>query len=163
MERKKRQTRKTKGRPCVITSDVLEKLIGAFQMGLSIREAAAFVGISKTAICDYLAKNPEFKDNVKTLQIKPSTLAKVTIYGALAAGDIEVSRWFLERQSKRESEKERARLMRVQRQEIERASNPESLPDAIVDLTGHWARVDAYFSSRKPESEKQEGETKAGD
>lgn len=141
-----RKTKKTRGRQKAITPEVVEKLITAFKMGLSVREAAAFVNVSKTAIYDYLAKNPEFKDNVKTLQFTPSMLAKVAIYGAIAAGDIEICKWFLERETKRFSERERARLIRVQRKEIERSSNPELLQSGLEDINSHWSRVNAYFT-----------------
>lgn len=160
MERKK-QTRKTRGRQKAITPEVVEKLITAFKMGLSVREAAAFVNVSKTAIYDYLAKNPEFKDNVKTLQFTPSMLAKVAIYGAIAAGDIDTCKWLLERDTKRFSERERARLIRVQRKEIERSSNPELLQSGIEDFNNHWAKVNAYFTGNlvidkdKPEETKE--------
>lgn len=157
MERKNRK----RGRPKAMTEEVLEKLITAFKMGLSIREAAAFVNVSKTAIYDYLAKNPEFKDNVKTLQFTPSMLAKVAIYGAIAAGDIDTCKWLLERDTKRFSERERARLIRVQRKEIERSSNPELLQSGIEDFNNHWAKVNAYFTGKlvidndKPEETKE--------
>lgn len=153
-----RKRKNEKGRPSVITDEVIKKLIAAFKMGLSIREAAAFADVSKTAIYEFIDSNTEFKDKIKTLQATPSMLAKVAIYGAIAAGDLEICKWHLDRQAKRELERERAGLIRLQKKELERANNPESLPDAIVDLTGHWARVDAYFSSREQESEKQEGE-----
>ena len=155
-----RKRKSEKGRPGVITDEVIKKLITAFKMGLSVREAAAFANISKSTIYEYLAKNPEFKDNVKTLQFTPSMLAKVAIYGAIAAGDLEICKWHLDRETKRQLERERAGLIRLQKKELERASNPELLPDAIVDLAGHWARVDRYFSSGKPESEKQDREQK---
>lgn len=157
---RKKQDKKTESGKTVMTTETIKKLIAGFKQGLSVRECAAFADVSKTAIYDFLSENTEFKDRVKTLQWTPKMLAKLVIVAAIQAGDAQISMWFLEREFKKQTERERARLLRQQRKMLERADNPEQAPDAIVDLAGHWARIDRYFSSGKPESEKQDGEQK---
>lgn len=66
---KKRARRHPKpGRPCKLTPAVLRKLLEAFEVGATINDAAAWAGINRTTLHDWLAKAtqkdaaPEFSD-----------------------------------------------------------------------------------------------------
>ena len=157
---KEKKQEKTPGKKTVMTTETIKKLVAGFKQGLSVRECAAFADVSKTAIYDFLSENTEFKDRVKTLQWTPKMLAKLVVVAAIQAGDAQISMWYLERELKRKTERERQRLMRMQRRTLEMTNKVEALPDAIVDLAGHWSRVDKFFRGEYTEPKKQDGEPK---
>ncbi len=151
-KRKKRQSKPVKFG--IITGEILKDIKTAFKAGLSIREAAAFVKIGKTTLYQFLSDNPEIKEDLLTLKATPSMLAKLAIFAAIESGDIEACKWLLERESKREFERERIGLIRAQKQSLEIAGNFEEAQNAL-QMGEHWARVDAYFNGGKSDGEKQ--------
>ena len=160
MAKEKKQEKTEPGKPTVMSTQTIKKLVAGFKQGLSVRECAAFADVSKTTIYDFLSENTEFKDKVKTLQLTPKMLAKLVIVAAIQAGDVQISMWYLEREFRKQTERERARLLRQQRKTLEMTNKVEALPDAIVDVAGHWARVDKYFRGEYIEPKKQDGEPK---
>ena len=155
---RRKQDKKTDPGKTVINTETIKKLIEGFGKGLSVRECAGYANIGKTTLYNYLSENTEFKDKVKTLQLNPKMLAKLVIVAAIQAGDVQISMWYLERQFKKRTERERAALLRQQRKTLEMTNKVEALPDAIVDVAGHWARVDKYFRGEYTEPKKQERE-----
>ena len=137
--------KKGRGRPPAITDGDKLKIIRAATAGMSIPEIAAFLSVSKTAVINYLERNRKLKDEIETLKNKPKSLAKMIILEELENGNIDVSKWLLERELKLAGERERLKLIRVQREVLKNNNVPDNPPDAIVDLTGHWSRVDRYF------------------
>lgn len=107
-----------KGRPTVITEAVIQTLVEAFRAGASIREAAACAGVSKSAVCNYLKNNLDFQDKIQTLGATPSVMAKMVVFKAIQEGSVDVSRWLLEIELKRSSERERAKTLRAQRKAL---------------------------------------------
>ena len=90
------------GRPTVMTEAVLGKLELLFAKGLSDREACLIVDINPTTLYDYCNTHPDFKERKELLKEKPKTTAKLNIAEAIENGDIENSKWYLERKAKDE-------------------------------------------------------------
>lgn len=113
MAEKKKATKKGKstgksanknkgGRPTVMTAEVVGKLELGFLKDLNITQCCHFAGISRQTFYEYCDKHPEFLDKIEELQSSPSMKAKVNIVDAIEAGDLELSKWWLERKSKDE-------------------------------------------------------------
>ncbi len=158
MRKRKKSRQKSPGRKfAIITGEILKDIKTAFRAGLSVQETAAVVGISKTTLYDFLTDNPEIREDLMTLRATPESLAKLAIFAAIEKGDIETCKWLLDRDAKRSLEKERIALIRAQKQALQIAGNLDDGGEAIIDIAGHWARVDAYFGGGKSDGEKQEG------
>ena len=96
------QEKNKRGRPTVITPEVLRKLEYGFLRGLTDVECCLYAGISKQALYDYCNKNPDFTDRKEDLKKQPSVQAKLNVTEAIDNGDIDLSRWYLERKNKDE-------------------------------------------------------------
>ena len=97
-----KQEKNKRGRPTVITPEVLSKLEYGFMKGLTDAECCLYAGICKQALYDYCNKNPEFTDRKEDLKKQPSVKAKLNVTEAIDNGDIDLSRWYLERKNKDE-------------------------------------------------------------
>lgn len=94
---------KTKlGRPTVMTPKKIGLLQHAFDIGATDEEACVSAQISPSTLYNYQADNPDFLEEKKARKLKPVLLAKETIYNALLAGDINITKWYLERKKKDE-------------------------------------------------------------
>jgi len=89
------------GRPTVITPEVIDKLETAFSMGCTDTEACLYANISRTALFEYMAKNPDFRARREELKDHPMLLARTTVYNALA-DNLANAQWYLERKLKKE-------------------------------------------------------------
>lgn len=87
------------GRPRKITDEVVQKLERSFQAGLSIDQACAANNIARSTFFDYLRKNEDFSHRIKALQIHPQIKAKYNIVNKINEGDINLSKWYLEKTS----------------------------------------------------------------
>jgi hypothetical protein len=90
------------GRKTKITSDVLAKLEEAFLMGCNDEEACLLAEIDPATLYRYCQKNPSFASKKEILKRRPSLIAKKNVIKALENGDVDLSRWYLERRSKEE-------------------------------------------------------------
>lgn len=90
------------GRPTVMTPEVVAKLEEAFMYAFSDAEACLYANISKNALYDYCQRNPEFTNRKELLKKKPNIKAKLNILKGINSGDIDDSKWWLERKSKEE-------------------------------------------------------------
>ena len=90
------------GRPTVMTEERVKKLELGFLKGLNDTECCNYVGISRQTLYDYCAKHPEFADRKEELKTHPSTTAKLNVVEAIENGDVELSKWWLERRNKAE-------------------------------------------------------------
>ena len=91
-----------RGRPTVMTDEVVSKMEYGFMKGLNVTECCHYADISRTAFYDYLEKNPEFADRIEELRSNPSTRAKLNVVEAIENGDTDLSKWWLERKNKEE-------------------------------------------------------------
>lgn len=90
------------GRPTVMTPEKLALLLHAFDIGATDEEACVSAQISPSTLYNYQADHPDFLEEKEARKLKPVLLAKETIYNALLAGDINLSKWYLERKNKSE-------------------------------------------------------------
>lgn len=90
------------GRPSVITPEILAKLEEAFLVGASDLEACFYADISKTALYDYQNANPSFTERKEKLKESLKLRAKINVSRSLNSGDVNDSKWYLERKAKDE-------------------------------------------------------------
>lgn len=93
------------GRPKAITKKVWEALEDAFLLGLSDAEACLKAGITKPTLYDYLEEHPELKERKAVLKENIKMHAKVNIATEIKKGNIELSKYYLERTDKEFSSK----------------------------------------------------------
>lgn len=86
----------------MMTPEIVGKLEYGFLKGLNDTECCLYAGISRQALYDYCNKYPEFADRKEELKKQPSTTAKLNIVEAIDNGDIDISKWYLERRNKEE-------------------------------------------------------------
>lgn len=141
MEERKRP--KGRGRPRKLTEADLEKVETLLRSGLSSRELAGVMGISRKALTTLLKELPaEYRTKIRDLKEHSGALAKMIIHAELESGDPETARWYLQYQMKRETEKARASLMRAQLKVLQ--PEKENLPDALPSQ--YWQKVHDYFT-----------------
>ena len=85
-----------------MTEETLNKLTLAFSKGLSDREACLFANISQQTLYNYCNANPAFLEQKERLKEKPQMQAKLNVVEGIENGDIELSKWYLERKNKGE-------------------------------------------------------------
>lgn len=99
----KKTTKKSNaGRPTVMTEAVVNKLEYGFMKGLTDEQCCLYAGISKQTLYDYCHAHPEFVDRKELLKHNPSVQAKINIAEGIENGDIDTSKWYLERKEKKE-------------------------------------------------------------
>lgn len=89
-----------KGRPTVITQEVLRKLEEAFSLGCTDLEACLYANISKSTLYDYQKANPDFLERKEKLKEAPILLARKTVIDSLK--NPLTAQWYLERKKKDE-------------------------------------------------------------
>lgn len=85
------------GRPTKYTPKTISLLIVAFQNGYNVLEACAYSGISSETFYDWLKSKQGFSDAVDRARAMPNRRAKENVIKALNEGDINASKWWLER------------------------------------------------------------------
>jgi hypothetical protein len=70
--------------------------------GLNKTECCEYAGISRDSFYEYLKKHPDFSDRIEVLQSHPSMKAKINISDRIEKGDVEMSKWYLERKNRDE-------------------------------------------------------------
>lgn len=90
------------GRPTVMTKDVLQKLEYAFMRGLTDLEACDYADIGTTTLYNYCEENPAFRERKEELKQHPTAKARLNVAEAIEGGDVDISKWWLERKVKDE-------------------------------------------------------------
>lgn len=90
------------GRPSRINKDVLSKLEAAFINGFTDEQACIYASISPVTLYRYCEKHPEFRKTKELLRHSPELKAKLNINNRINKGDVEISKWYLERKCKDE-------------------------------------------------------------
>lgn len=90
------------GRPTVMTTETVQKLEYGFLKGLTDEQCCLYADISKQALYDYCHAHPEFTDRKEMLKHQPSIKAKINIAEGIESGDVDLSKWYLERKAKDE-------------------------------------------------------------
>lgn len=90
------------GRPSIMTEEVLAKLEQAFMDGHTDEEACLIGEIDHSTLYRYCQQNPDFARKKELLKNNPKIKARRNILQQINAGDVELSKWYLERKAKDE-------------------------------------------------------------
>lgn len=90
------------GRPKIIDNIVLQKLEQAFTMDMTDLEACLYAGISAGTLYNYQKEKPEFLERKQMLKNSLSLKAKTNVAIKINKGDVQESKWWLERRRKKE-------------------------------------------------------------
>lgn len=90
------------GRPTVMTDDVLKKLKSAFDYGCTDEEACIHADISTQTLYNYQNAHPEFLEEKEMRKKKPVLKARSNVVLKIDSGDLDTSKWYLERKEKKE-------------------------------------------------------------
>lgn len=156
------------GRPGKITESILGELRMAFKGGMTAVQACAAVGIGVSTFQRYLEKHPEFREEILILRENINIRAIININSRIMAGDSNWSKWRLEYEMKKKTERERAKTYREQRKterirqqlmQRELDGGTSTAPDALP-ASEYWQKVDEYFTQadNSDESDEQQGE-----
>ena len=94
--------RKKVGRPTVFTEEVVGKLKEAFLNDCNIEQVCRYAGIHKDSYYSYIKENKEFSDEITLLRNDLKLKSKFNVAKKIREGDIDLSKWYLERRSKEE-------------------------------------------------------------
>jgi len=84
------------GRPTKMTDGTLDKLCEAYRWGCSDREACLHAEIAPSTLYEYQKENPEFSEQKRLWQSRPTMIARATVVEALQF-DPQLSLKYLER------------------------------------------------------------------
>ncbi len=98
------------GRPNTVTDEtglnfeafVLLKLEEAFQKGMNNRQACFLANVSEAVFYAVLAKNKELSERFESIKENTNIIAKNNIHSKLLEGDVDTSKWQLEKRQKDE-------------------------------------------------------------
>jgi hypothetical protein len=88
------------GRPTVMTPEVIEKIEEELKNGATLAHASFLADISLRTLYNYFDSNPEFKQRCELLQGMVAYRARVNIKNKIEAGDIDTSKYWLDRKDK---------------------------------------------------------------
>lgn len=90
------------GRPKKITESVLKKLEYGFMKGLTDEQCCNFADIAPQTLYNYCKEHPKFLERKEQLKNSPTVKAKLNIVEQIEKGDLDTSKWYLERKAKSE-------------------------------------------------------------
>lgn len=96
------KNKKRTGRPPTINDNVLSKLVEAFSYGMTDAEACLYCGISEAAFYRYVKSHDDFRKQKELLKKSPTIKARLNIVDAIKCGDVDVSKWYVERKAREE-------------------------------------------------------------
>lgn len=92
-----------RGRPTVMTKQVLQKLEGAFKMGCPDREACIYAGIAEKTLYIYCNKHPDFLQQKEEWKEVPVIGARAVVIGQIMIKKSAPDAWmYLRRKRKQE-------------------------------------------------------------
>ncbi len=94
------------GRPRKITKEVVGKLEYAFMKGFNISEACDYAAISRDTYYEKLKQSKEFSDRMERAKTNLQRKAKLNLAEAIESGNLDESKYYLERKCKNEQSKE---------------------------------------------------------
>ena len=106
-------TRKKKnvgGRPKAITETVLRKLEEGFLRGLNVTQCCLFAEVPKSTYYDYLNAHPDYSDRIELLKSNTGMIAILNVHDEIKNGDVNTSKWYLERTSEEFNPKQKQEL-----------------------------------------------------
>lgn len=90
------------GRPSKMTDDVLAKLEQAFMDGHTDEEACLIAEIDHSTLYRYCQQEPDFARKKELLKNHPKLKARRNIIQQINEGNVELSKWYLERKAREE-------------------------------------------------------------
>ena len=90
------------GRPTVMTPETLQKLEHAFAIGCTDLEACVYADICSSTLYNYQKDNPAFLERKDLLKQTPVLKARTNVMADIQGGNIDTSKWYLERKKKNE-------------------------------------------------------------
>ena len=72
-----------RGRPTVVTPEMLGKLEQVFAIDGTVEEACSYAEIARNTYYEYLKRNPDFQDRIDELRQRPLLKARQTIVKSL--------------------------------------------------------------------------------
>ena len=104
----KKVSRDVRGRPTVMTKQVLAKLEVAFKIGATQREACTFAAIDQSTLHRFMDKNPDFANEIEDWQNDPVLAARSNIIGAIKESKSVPDSWgYLRAKRKKEFAEEK--------------------------------------------------------
>lgn len=103
-----------KGRPTVITPELLHKLEEGASMGMNTAELACYVDVSQRTVYNIFEQDPDFLQRIETLRNKTSMVAKVNVHREVLAGDVDLSQWQLEHRNSGEYTKKQETVSKAE-------------------------------------------------
>ena len=97
-----KKNKKTAGRPTKLNEEIVGKLEYAFSKDFNVGEACNYAGIHRDSYYEWIKNNEEFSDKMEQAQSDLKRKAKINIADKIEEGDIDVTKWFLERRVKDE-------------------------------------------------------------
>ena len=88
---------KNRGRPTVVTPEVVSILVNCFKSGMSVREACLQSVISHETYYSRVREDKQFADIMGRAQQAPTISARQVIVEAINNGSLSASKWWLER------------------------------------------------------------------
>ena len=89
-------------KPLKLDDQTLKTLREGFLMDASLSEIAFSANISLQTLINWLNSFPDLKEELEGLRHKPKWRARHNVLKKLDSGDIETSKWYLERKAKSE-------------------------------------------------------------
>ena len=90
------------GRPQVLNEDNLRKLMRHLEEDCSIEEASKNVGIAFSVVYDKMRKDKSFSQEIERSKNMVATKAKRNLAKSIKRGELDTSKWWLERKRKAE-------------------------------------------------------------
>ena len=99
---KKKKKKNPGGRPSKMTSEIVGKLEAAWSRGASDKLACSFAGINPDTLYEYLKRFPKYTERRDQLKSNLVMKALDNVQNGLIKGDLDLSRWYLERRCRDE-------------------------------------------------------------
>lgn len=89
------------GMPIInLNRETIQSLIQGARIGLSERLLASYARISRNTLDSWYVKFPDLKEELSQLKDKPKTRAIKNVIVKIKEGDIDTSKWYLEKTEK---------------------------------------------------------------
>jgi len=88
--------------PTKMTKETIQKLESAFSLGCTDPEACLYADISLSSLYDYQSRHPKFLDRKNILKKSLKLQSRLNVGKTIKNGDVENSKWYLERKAKDE-------------------------------------------------------------
>ena len=142
------------GRP-PISPERVTKLEQGFKNGLNVTESCLFAGVARQTYYRNVKENEEFSDKMEYSQHIVLIRAKQNITAKIIEGDIELSKWLIERKD-RDFRLNNTEVNVVQEQTVSESKASEELNKRSIAQLNKGTRVVRYWQRKYDEALKEE-------